>query len=127
MDAATTETLPKITSAFESWASNLLCTGRCRDADIDENLLPDIYLFDRTTGALPSGERRGRGLVDAEHRSGPRRCRPGRHLLVTGAVRTGGPDRGLRSVRLFAGVSVTGDDREAPLRSFASASGRATG
>ena len=35
--------------AFESWASNLLCRGRCRDADIDENLLPDVYLFDRTT------------------------------------------------------------------------------
>jgi hypothetical protein len=35
--------------AFESWASNLLCTGRCRDADIDENLLLDVYLFDRTT------------------------------------------------------------------------------
>ena len=36
--------------AFESWASNLLCTGRCGSADIDENLLPDVYLFDRTTG-----------------------------------------------------------------------------
>jgi len=36
--------------AFESWASNLLCTGTCRDTDIDENLLPDVYLFDRTTG-----------------------------------------------------------------------------
>lgn len=36
--------------AFESWASNLLCTGRCRDSDIDENLLPDIYLLERTTG-----------------------------------------------------------------------------
>jgi Tol biopolymer transport system component len=34
--------------AFESWASNLLCRGRCRDAEIDENLLPDVYLFDRT-------------------------------------------------------------------------------
>ena len=34
--------------AFESWASNLLCRGRCHDADIDENLLPDVYLFDRT-------------------------------------------------------------------------------
>jgi Tol biopolymer transport system component len=38
--------------AFESWASNLLCAGRCRDPDIDENLLPDIYLFDRTKGHL---------------------------------------------------------------------------
>ena len=36
--------------AFESWASNLLCTGRCGSPDIDENLLPDVYLFDRTTG-----------------------------------------------------------------------------
>ena len=35
--------------AFESWASNLLCKRRCRDADIDENLLPDVYLFERTT------------------------------------------------------------------------------
>jgi hypothetical protein len=36
--------------AFESWASNLLCNGRCRNPDIDENRLPDIYLFERTTG-----------------------------------------------------------------------------
>jgi Tol biopolymer transport system component len=36
--------------AFESWASNLLCSGRCRDEEIDENLLPDVYLFERTTG-----------------------------------------------------------------------------
>jgi len=35
--------------AFESWASNLLCNGRCRHEDLDENLLPDVYLFDRTT------------------------------------------------------------------------------
>jgi TolB protein len=35
--------------AFESWASNLLCRGRCRGAEIDDNLLPDVYLFDRTT------------------------------------------------------------------------------
>ena len=35
--------------AFESWASNLLCRGRCRDAELDENLLPDVYVFDRTT------------------------------------------------------------------------------
>jgi Tol biopolymer transport system component len=35
---------------FESWASNLLCGKRCREADLDENLLPDVYLFDRTTG-----------------------------------------------------------------------------
>ena len=35
--------------AFESWASNLLCGKRCRDAEIDENLLPDVYLFERTT------------------------------------------------------------------------------
>jgi Tol biopolymer transport system component len=38
--------------AFESWASNLLCRGRCREADIDENLLPDVYLFDRPTGRV---------------------------------------------------------------------------
>ena len=36
-----------------------------------------------------------------------RRYRPGHHCLVTGALRTGGPDRGLRSVRLLAGVSVS--------------------
>lgn len=38
------------TVAFESWASNLLCRRRCRAREIDENLLPDVYLFDRTTG-----------------------------------------------------------------------------
>jgi hypothetical protein len=27
----------------------LLCRGRCRDADLDENLLPDVYVFDRAT------------------------------------------------------------------------------
>jgi Tol biopolymer transport system component len=36
--------------AFESRASNLLCRKRCHAAEIDENLLPDVYLFDRTTG-----------------------------------------------------------------------------
>jgi TolB protein len=35
--------------AFESRASNLLCGKRCREAEIDENLLPDVYLFERTT------------------------------------------------------------------------------
>ena len=35
--------------AFESWASNLLCRGRCREVEIDDNLLPDVYVFDRTT------------------------------------------------------------------------------
>ncbi len=93
--------------AFESWASNLLCTGRCRDADIDENLLPDVYLFERTTGQLPAGERCRRGVVDPERGAGYRRHRRGRHFLVARAVRTGGHDRRLRSVRLFAGVSVS--------------------
>ena len=37
------------TVAFESWASNLLCRRRCRAPAIDENLLADVYLFDRTT------------------------------------------------------------------------------
>ncbi len=48
-------TMPRLSAdgriiAFESWASNLLCRGRCRDEDLDENLLPDVYVFDRTTG-----------------------------------------------------------------------------
>jgi Tol biopolymer transport system component len=48
-------TMPRLSAdgriiAFESWASNLLCSGRCRDEEIDENLLPDVYLFERTTG-----------------------------------------------------------------------------
>ena len=48
-------TTPKISDdgrviAFESWASDLLCTGRCRHEDLDENLLPDVYLFERATG-----------------------------------------------------------------------------
>src|SRR4029450_13007531 len=30
--------------AFESWASNLLCRGRWRDAEMDENLLPAVCL-----------------------------------------------------------------------------------
>jgi Tol biopolymer transport system component len=34
---------------FESWASNLLCSWRCRTEEIDDNLLPDVYLFDRAS------------------------------------------------------------------------------
>jgi Tol biopolymer transport system component len=34
---------------FESWASNLLCASRCSAEELDENLLPDVYVFDRTT------------------------------------------------------------------------------
>ena len=33
--------------AFESLASDLSCGRRCRPGTADENLLPDIYLFDR--------------------------------------------------------------------------------
>jgi Tol biopolymer transport system component len=36
--------------AFESDASNLLCDRRCARGVRDENLLPDIYLFDRVSG-----------------------------------------------------------------------------
>jgi Tol biopolymer transport system component len=47
------------TIVFESWASNLLCASACRPEDIDDNLLPDIYLFDRDAGRFRrvSGER----------------------------------------------------------------------
>jgi Tol biopolymer transport system component len=33
--------------AFQSWASDLRCAKRCSAPDVDNNLLPDIYLFDR--------------------------------------------------------------------------------
>ena len=61
----------------------------------------------KDNGALPAGERRNRTVVDAEPRTGHRQDRRGCRLLVTRAVRTGRPDRRLRSVRLFAGVSVS--------------------
>jgi Tol biopolymer transport system component len=32
---------------FESWASDLLCRLRCTPEELDENLLADIFLFDR--------------------------------------------------------------------------------
>jgi Tol biopolymer transport system component len=32
---------------LESWASNLLCAGECSAETVDDNLLPDVYLFDR--------------------------------------------------------------------------------
>jgi Tol biopolymer transport system component len=32
---------------FESWASDLLCYSRCSEDNLDDNLLPDVYLFDR--------------------------------------------------------------------------------
>jgi hypothetical protein len=38
--------------AFASDAADLLCSKRCRPDERDENLLPDIYLFDVTTGAM---------------------------------------------------------------------------
>lgn len=46
--------------AFESLASNLLCRRRCAPETLDENLLPDIYLYDRAarTFRRASGARR---------------------------------------------------------------------
>jgi Tol biopolymer transport system component len=47
--------------AFQSDASDLICAKRCDAAVEDLNLLPDVFLFDRTTGrimrisAVPSG------------------------------------------------------------------------
>jgi Tol biopolymer transport system component len=37
---------------FESEASNLACDRRCARETRDENLLPDIYLFERVTGTI---------------------------------------------------------------------------
>jgi Tol biopolymer transport system component len=37
---------------FQSEASDLVCASRCASADEDINLLPDIFLFDRTTGVM---------------------------------------------------------------------------
>lgn len=34
---------------FVSWASDLRCAGRCSHRETDENLLPDVYLFDART------------------------------------------------------------------------------
>jgi Tol biopolymer transport system component len=46
--------------AFESWASDLLCDRHCSEEDIDDNLLPDVYLFDRGAARFRrlSGEHR---------------------------------------------------------------------
>jgi Tol biopolymer transport system component len=35
---------------FESWASDLICGKRCSQQDLDDNLLPDVYLFERDAG-----------------------------------------------------------------------------
>lgn len=40
------------TVVFESLASDLLCEGRCTPETVDENLLPDIYLYDRVPGTF---------------------------------------------------------------------------
>jgi Tol biopolymer transport system component len=45
-------TVPRVSAdgrlvVFESWASNLLCDGDCPGENVDDNLLPDVYLFDR--------------------------------------------------------------------------------
>ncbi|MGH9308371.1 MAG: TolB family protein [Vicinamibacterales bacterium] len=34
---------------FESWASDLICSLRCSNETLDDNLLPDVYRFDRET------------------------------------------------------------------------------
>ena len=38
--------------AFQSEASDLVCARRCRDGAEDINLLPDVFLFDRTTSSM---------------------------------------------------------------------------
>jgi Tol biopolymer transport system component len=45
---------------FESWASNLSCGRRCADQGADENLLPDVYRYDRESRQFSrlSGARR---------------------------------------------------------------------
>ena len=45
---------------FESWASDLTCSKRCSEEELDDNLLPDVYLLDRNTNRFRrlSGERR---------------------------------------------------------------------
>ena len=45
--------------AFESLASNLSCNRRCRDESSDQNLVADIYLFDRLTGTFTRVSRGG--------------------------------------------------------------------
>jgi Tol biopolymer transport system component len=45
-------TVPRVSAdgrlvVFESSASNLLCDGDCAVETVDDNLLPDVYLFDR--------------------------------------------------------------------------------
>jgi TolB protein len=37
---------------FESLASDLLCRKQCSKGEVDENVLPDVYLFDRETSGL---------------------------------------------------------------------------
>jgi Tol biopolymer transport system component len=44
---------------FESNASNLLCDRRCARDARDENLLPDIFLFDRVNGTIRGISRDG--------------------------------------------------------------------
>jgi hypothetical protein len=48
------------TVAFESLASDLLCERRCPDDTLDENVLPDVYLYERgsRTFRRASGARR---------------------------------------------------------------------
>jgi Tol biopolymer transport system component len=37
---------------FESWASDLRCRKHCSPEEGDDNVLPDVYLFDRETSGL---------------------------------------------------------------------------
>ena len=45
--------------AFESLASNLSCNRRCPEESSDQNLVADIYLFDRLTGTFTRVSRGG--------------------------------------------------------------------
>lgn len=38
--------------SFESRASNLVCERHCSEADADRNLVSDVFLFDRESGAM---------------------------------------------------------------------------
>ncbi len=50
------------TVAFQSLASDLICAKRCAETERDINLLPDVFVFERSTGAMIHASRDETGV-----------------------------------------------------------------
>ena len=70
------------TVAFQSLASDLVCTKRCAETERDINLLPDVFVFERSSGAMIHASRDETGVWMEPSRR-PALDRSGRVLVFT--------------------------------------------